>query len=257
MWKKYFFVCYIFISLIGCGKNSGAKSTSINDAVISSNNEIIVNGSEVNSLEMTPDSILLKIENNEMFSAKEFVEIIKNSLFSEQIPFSATDTVHGFGFNRCDNTPVEFQYKLAKLSAFPKNFSLRVYGFCSYITLVKGTKFDEFPLIIDLFAGAGSGGNTLVFALYDTLGVEKNSAILVTESYTFLPTAYDVPDEELISKGWTFNFYNDTIDVIVYKSYNYDYYDLSAIQDPEAKKERRIFHISDNGKVKLVKREVL
>jgi hypothetical protein len=246
--KKVHILIVIIALFVSCGQkqaktaNESKVSTSIPDTL------------KIDTLRDMPSyEVSLKNEEANMVTEKEFIEIIKNNILSLTSPFSETDTV-GYGYDDCDNTPINFLSRLSKLSVFPKNFSIHLYSYCSYVIKVENTKLNGFPLLIDL-EYAGGGYKSLIFALYDTSGKELSSTILATNSYHLLPTSYDVENEQLTNKGWTYTFSKDTIDMIVYSSYNDEFRDYTAIQDPEAKKERRIFHILENGKVQLIKNE--
>jgi hypothetical protein len=255
MKKKYFVLYCIVLLFVACGQTN-KKTTNENELSIS-NNDSSINLLNVDTIcDMATERAILEENENNMATDEEFIRIIKNDLPTVKIPFNATDTIGYNNMSNCDNTSLNFINRLSKLSAFPKEFS-QMYLFCSYAMNIKGTKLKGFPLFINLFKGAGVDNNVLIFALYDKSGKEINSTILATESYLFLPTSYDTKEEELVRKGWTYTFTNDTIDMVVYSSYNSDYYELGATQDPNAKKERRIFYISDNGKVQLIKKENL
>jgi hypothetical protein len=253
MKKTRFILYYIVLLFIACGQTN-KKTTNENELSIS-NNDSSVNLLNADTIyDMATESTILEEMGKNMATEEEFVEIIKNNLPSVKIPFSVIDTNYNSG--NCGNTSLNFLNRLSKLSAFPNNFT-QMSVFCSYIMNIEGTKLKGFPLIINLFRGAGVDNNTLIFALYDVSGKEVTSSILATEAYLFLPTSYDMKDKELIRKGWTYTFNNDTIDMIVYSSYDSDYYAVGAIQDPNAQKEHRIFHILEDGVVELIEKEKL
>jgi hypothetical protein len=247
--ERVYILMAIVALFVSCGQR---QAKTANESEVSTST---IDMLQVDTLQdMPPFEVSLKNEENNMVTEEEFIKIIKDNVPSLVSTFSATDTID-YGYD-CENTPINFLGRLSKLSVFPKDFSIRLYDYCSYIVKIEDTKLNGFPLLIKL-EYAGGGYKSLIFALYNAEGKEINSTILVTNSFHLLPTSYDAIDEQLTNKGWTYTFSNDTIDMTVYSSYNSDFRDNTAIKDTDAQKEHRIFHILVNGKVELIEKEKL
>lgn len=207
----------------------------------------------LNSIFYFPDRVILNkqilnekqdVEKDFKTSKTKFLSIL-DSLPIGKVPFSGGDLDVELNSHFDCNTNYEFvtQY-LIKVTAIPKKH-LSIYNSSSYcssrLTQIKGMDVKGYPIIFN-YANFGDFSRSLVFAIYDSLGNEISSKILVTDDPIFkkIKNPYN---GELISSTFVIN--KNSIELTIYTSEMYG--------DPNAVVSKKTYLVDKQGTITLSK----
>lgn len=160
---------------------------------------------------------------------------------NENVPFIGSDTdivFYDFDFN-CNTTPFYLEkHFLQQLKSIPKYFLSDTGYYCtSRLNVIRGMDIDGIPIIFYM-QGGWEKSRSLVFAVFDSLGNEISSKILVTDDCSI--DAYKDSNKWLY-KHSIYNVNISSIDIIVFSGGSYE--------DKKYTKSYLKFQVSKNGKI--------
>lgn len=223
---------FLFMSLLTVLININYFVNSIN----SFSNEVfldkqnIYKKQEVEKFYQTPDN--------------EFISLL-DSLPCGIVPYSGGDLeIESNSYFDC-NTNYKFEAKyLIKITAIPRKH-LSTYNSSSYcssrLTYIKGMDVNGYPIIFN-FANFGDFSRSLVFAIYDSLGNEISSKILITDDPIFKNIKNPYNGEQISS---TYVINNNSIELTIYTSEMYG--------DPNAIVSKKTYLVDKKGAITLSK----